>query len=62
MDKRKFDSVMNYLINHKSNLDLDKRLLLILMEQPNITYQTIEIYFDRDPDYRKTFNEVYNLV
>lgn len=49
-----YSTIKKYLDN-AIELTLDQRLLKILMNRPNINYQTIEMYFDRDPDYRLTY-------
>lgn len=54
-------AVKEYL-SKAANLTLDQTLLKILMGRPNIGFQTIEIYFDRDPDYRVTYYEVLDIV
>lgn len=56
-----YRAVKDYL-NSTSELSLDQTLLKILMSRPNISFQTIEVYFDRDPDYRITYYEVLSII
>lgn len=54
-------AVKKYL-DTSTNLTLDQRLLKILMSRPNIGFQTIEVYFDRDPDYRATYTNIKRMI
>lgn len=52
-----FYKIKEYLDNQEY-LDIENKLLRVLMNKPNINHQTIESYFDRDPDYRIAYERL----